>query len=176
MGGIKPEQYGEFLREKSILFGDDHWGKLVYESPIYKEEGRRMKKFLFVPHPALVMAYPELQRNDVDWVQTKMGEAVWRAYPMFWVNDTNNSRSNAIVRIYCTFDGQRTPETQRVDKYVSQIKAFEAETDRLIAQIIILQEENKEALNDALAKARKYKEIQDTMKGQKVDDDDEGED
>jgi hypothetical protein len=158
-----PESYG-VLREKSILFGDDEWGYVADERPKYKRNGIWYKQYLIVPFKHLVKTYPDLQKPTQKWVKTRLGDAIWREYPEYLINDTNNSRTNAIVRIYCGFDGRETFETERIKKYTEEIKDLSLEIDRVNIQNLALKEENKSLLAEEQARALRIRRLMETLK------------
>lgn len=163
---VRAESYAQ-LREKSILFADDEWGRIADERPAYNsiDNGVEFKPFLIVPSPHLVKTYPELSKPTTKWIHTPLGDAIWVEYPTYWINDSNTSRTNAIVRVYCTFDGQLTEETKRVAKYTNQIRDLQEEIDRLSLQLEILKQENRELTDAALSRAKKQREIYDALRG-----------
>lgn len=140
---VRVEQYGE-VKLKLILFGDDEMGTVVDEKFPYKgRRGIMMKAYLFVPSAHLRKQYPELREESRLKVATPFGDAVWSEYPTYWVSDENPSRTNAIARIDCAFDGGETPQTRRFSRYTHTIRDLEEARDNLLAGNLVKMEQNK---------------------------------
>jgi len=169
---MKPEQYG-LLKEKAILFGDDNFATIIDEYGPYKNEsGMLMKKFLIVPHEHLVKDYPELQKPETFTHDTYLGPALWVEYPSYWIIDVSKSRTNAIVRVLCTFNGLETPHTKRVVKYTEEIKLLETENESLRISNMYLTSENGDLLKEKKMLIKELCEIRDLMKGETDEDED----
>ena len=155
------------LKYKGIVFGDDLWGTVVDEQVPYQNElGLIMKRYLIVPSSDLVDAYPEIiKRMEMEGIKTQIGMAIWVEYPMYWVTDENPSKTNAIARIDCGYDGRTTPLTRRNVKLKMQVKDLEIGNEALRLNNIVGAEENYELMEERLKQAQKYAEINDTMKG-----------
>jgi len=159
------------LRERSILFGDNTWGMIADEKPEHKRGKHWFKYFLIVPDPNLRRMYPELQQQEELEIDTQLGRAVWREYPTTYINDKDTSRTNAIVRIYCGFDGRDTEETRRVKRYTDEIKHLNEDLNSAFARIAYLTEERDELVEPERKKAKRFNEINRFMKSGKTDDD-----
>lgn len=141
----RAESFG-IVKLKGILFGDDNWGTVLDEEPPYKnKKGIEMKRYLIVPGEHLMKQYPELQKPGA---LTYKGYALWVDYPTYWIDDRNPSRTNAIVRIDCGYDGRETPQTKRHKRYTDEIKTLREELDNSTISNMHLTEENKILLGE----------------------------
>jgi len=142
------ETYG-LDKKKLILFGDDDMGTVVDEKFPHKgNRGIMMKPYLITPSPHLRKQYPELQEASTMKVKTPYGDAIWVEYPTYWVSDENPSRTNAIARVDCTFDGEDTPQTRRWKRYTEEIRRLEEENDTLLAGNMSQMDENRRLHGD----------------------------
>ena len=142
---VAPEPYGK-VKLKGILFGDDNWGTVLdEEAPYRNKRGIEMKRYLVVPGSHLLKQYPHLQKPGA--LEYK-GIATWVEYPTFWIRDKNPSRTNAIVRVACGFDGRKTWETEKDKHYTDEIKMLQEEKENLEISNIHLSEENKMLLSE----------------------------
>jgi len=141
----RTEPFG-VVKLKGILFGDDNWGTVLDEEPPYKnKKGIEMKKYLVMPGEHLMKQYPQLQKPGA---LSHKNIALWVEYPTYWVSDNNPSRTNAIARIDCGFDGRETSETKRHKHLTDEIKTLREEIDNAIMSNMSLTEENKALLGD----------------------------
>jgi len=155
------------LKFKGILFGNDLWGYVVHEempyiNPDYKIE---MKRYLIIPSRDLIDAHPEILKKPK--IRTKRGDAIWVEYPTYWIEDDNPSRSSAIVRILCRYDGYPTPPTRRMEKYTGKIKELEIEKDTLTISNEILIREKGTLLGEVSVLLKKLAELNEIIKGEK---------
>lgn len=159
-----PEQFG-IVKPKGILFGDDNWGTVLDEESVYKnKKGILMKKYLIVPGEHLMKQYPELQKPGALEYD---GIATWREYPTYWVDDRNPSRTNAIARIDCGFDGRETTQTQRYRHFTDEIKTLREERENLAISNMYLTEENSTLLADKMSIIKENAEMVRLVKGEK---------
>lgn len=154
------------LRYKSALFGDDYFAT-VYDESIPKKNSRgiEMKKYLLVPTPDLVDAYPYLKQTGVLNINTRIGPGLWREYPTYWINDENPSRTHAIARIYCSFDGGETAETRRVAKLTAKINQLQIENEQFRIANIVDNEEKLEMVDERLKFLQRLAEGHEILKG-----------
>ncbi len=170
---VKPEPYGDIPTFKSLLTGCDNWVNVLDEYGPYKnDKGVWMKKFLIVPSKHLVKDYPWLMEEG-KMSATRYGPAIWVEYPYTLVNDQNTSRTNAIVRVYCSFDGKDTPETERHKYYTERLKDTEKECNHLKESLAYYQEMIKDALGNQINLAKKNAELNEIQKGGKREDGEE---
>ena len=128
---VRQESYGAIAGFKSIIFGDDNFATIIDEkTPKKDNQGIWMKKFLIVPSAHLIKDYPWLLKEG-KMSNTPYGQAIWVEYPYDLINDKNTSRTNAIVRVYCAFDGSETSETERHKFYTERIKDLQKECNHL---------------------------------------------
>lgn len=169
----RQEPYGQ-VKLKGILFGDDNWGTVIDEEPAYKNsKGIVMKRYLVNPGEHLVKQYPQLQKEGA---LTYKGYALWVEYPTYWINDENPSRTNAIVRIDCGFDGRETSQTKRVKKYVDDNSSLQEENENLKISNLHLMEENRMLLGEKKKMMMDFVELNQIMKGDRHGTEDSGED
>lgn len=155
------------LRYKGILFGDDYWGSVIHEQAPYKNQyGIEMKRYLIIPSDDLVAAYPERLTPDKINVRTPRGMAVWVEYPTDLVTDENPSRTNAIVRIDCGFDGRETPLTRKHRKLLNELRELRLENEHVRISNMVLMEEKGELMDEQLVLAKKWAEINQVMKSE----------
>lgn len=160
----RPEPFG-VVKLKGILFGDDNWGTVLDEEPPYKNKhGIEMKRFLIIPGEHLIKQYPELQRPGA---LTYKGRALWVEYPTFWIDDRNPSRTNAIVRVDCGFDGRETSQTQRNKRFTDEIRMLREELENVKISNMDLSEENRMILTEKKAMMKEYVEMVDLMRGER---------
>ena|SRR3990167_2907832 len=142
---VSAESYGE-LKRKGMLFGDDNWATVHDEEPMYKNsKGIEMKRYLIQPHPHLIKQYPELQKPGA---LNHRGYAVWVEYPTYWIDDRNPSRTNAVVRVMCGFDGRETLQTKNTKHLTEEIKMLKQELEACQIANIYLTEENRLLLSE----------------------------
>lgn len=142
------EPYGA-VKKKGMLLGDDNWAIVEDEDPPYKNtKGIEMKRYLVIPHPHLIKQYPQLQKPDAINVRTPGGMAIWVEYPTYWIDDRNPSRTHAIVRITCGFDGRETLQTRRYKRYTDEIQLLLGELENTKISNIHLVEENRKLLSE----------------------------
>ena len=126
---VRAESYGDIPQFKSILFGCDNWATVIDEFGPYKtEEGIWMKKYLIAPSQHLIKNYPWLMEEG-KLKDTRYGPSIWVEYPYEWINDKSTSKTNAIVRVYCAFDGSETHETERHKYYTERLKDLQKENN-----------------------------------------------
>lgn len=127
---IRPESYGDIPQFKSILWGDDNWSTIIDEfGPFKNEDGIWMKKYLISPSQHLIKNYPWLQEEGKLKEVRGYGPGIWVEYPYELVNDKSTSKTNAIVRVYCAFDGSETHETERHKYYTERLKDLQMENN-----------------------------------------------
>lgn len=161
------EPYG-VLKYKLMLFGDDMMATVVHEdAPYRKSGGMTMKRYLIVPSPGLLMAYPELQKPNSCPIKTPLGMGIWVEYPAVYVDDHNPSRSYAVCRIECGFDGRPTHQSKKNESLKDENKSLEEENQSLRIQNISLREELMHMSGDILEYLKKINELNDTIKGGK---------
>lgn len=164
-----PEEFG-LLKLKGILFGDDNWGTVLdEESPYKNRKGIEMKKYLIIPGEHLRKQYPYLQEPGT---LTHKNYALWMEYPTYWVDDKNPSRTNAIVRIDCGFDGRPTNQTKRHSYLSGEIKTLREELENALISNMHLTEENKMLLGEKKELIKDVVEMADLGKGRRKEDDD----
>ena len=157
-----PEQYGT-VKLKGILFGEDNWGTVLDEEAPYKnEKGIMMKRFLVIPGEHLMKQYLELQKPGA---LTYNNIALWVEYPTYWVYDTNPSRTNAIVRIDCGFDGRETSQTKRNRHFTEEIRTLREELENYQLSNIYLTEENRKLLGEKKQIIKDYMEMSEMSRG-----------
>ena len=140
-----PESYGK-VKLKGMILGDDNWATVLDEQPVYKNKrGVEMKRYLIIPGDHLLKQYPELQKPGA--LEHK-GFATWVEFPTYWIEDNNPSRTNAIVRISCGFDGRRTWLTDKDKHFTDEIKTLQEEKENLELSNLYLTEEQKKLLDD----------------------------
>ena len=156
------EPFG-MVKLKGILLGDDNWGTVLDEEPPYKnKKGIMMKRYLIIPGEHLLKQYPELQKPGA---LAYKGYALWVEYPTYWVHDRNPSRTNAIVRIDCGFDGRETPQTKRYKHLQDEIKTLQEELENALISNMHLTEENKMLLGEKKELMKDMIEIAELGKG-----------
>jgi len=139
----RAEPFG-LVKLKGMLFGDDNWATVLDEEPPYKnKKGIEVKRYLIIPGEHLMKQYPQLQKPGA---LSYRNIALWAEYPTYWVRDNNPSKTNAIARIDCGFDGRETSETKRYKQYTDEIKTLREELDNAIISNMHLTEENKALL------------------------------
>lgn len=154
------------VRWKGVLTGCDNWGTVFDETAPFKENGIDMISYLIVPHDDLIEAYPHiLQVPGALPIRTRRGFGRWMKYPLYWVEDSNPSRRNAIVRVLCTFDGRPTSHTRREEHLTVEIKRLKEENDRLRIASMIDGEEKTELLKERIQQAEQYAELNEKFKG-----------
>ena len=157
------ERYGQ-LRYKVILFGDDYWGTILDEMPPLKNsKGIEMKRYLVLPSPELMKAYPELQKPGM---LTYKNYALWVEYPIYWVYDDNPSRVNAIARVNCCFDGSESPITRRMAQVTTENKYLRIEKENLEIANIQLLDEVKKLQGEVIHVVKKWRDIDEVLKGE----------
>lgn len=157
-----PEPYGQ-VKLKGALFGDDNWATILDEEPAYKnKKGIEMKRYLIIPHEHLIKHYPELQMPGA---LSYKGIAIWKEYPTYWIDDRNPSRTNAIVRIACGFDGRETLQTKWRKQYTEEIKMLREELENANLSNMHLLEENKKLLDENKIKMKDYIELANLNQG-----------
>ena len=140
-----PESYG-IVKLKGLIFGDDNWATVLDEEPPYKNKrGIEMKKYLIIPGAHLLKQYPQLQMPEA---LSHKGMATWVEYPTYWIDDRNPSRTNAIVRIACGYDGRETLQTKKYKHYTDEIKTLREELENTQISNMHLTEENGMLLNE----------------------------
>jgi len=158
----RAEQPG-LLKYKGILFGDDNWGRVYDEQPPYKNsKGILMKKYLVIPGEHLTKQYPELQKPEN---LTHKGFAKWVEYPMYWISDNNPSRTNAIARVACGFDGRATDQTRLHERYIEEIQTLQNELEIAKIKNIALTDDIKTLSGETKALVKDYAEINNLAKG-----------
>ena len=171
----KPESYGEITGFKSVLFGCDNWATIIDETtPTKDNEGIWMKKLLIIPTDHLIKDNPWLLEEG-KMVNTRYGPAIWVEYPYELVNDKNTSRTNAIVRVYCAFDGSETPETERHKYYTERIKDLQKECNHLKESNAYYLQAYEQSIGTFKSMAREIAEINKIISegGGKKDEEDE---
>ncbi len=159
--------YGEVVGFKSLFTGCDNFATIIDEyGPYQNENGIQMKKYLVVPSDHLIKDYPWLLEEG-KMAKTRYGEAIWVEYPYALVNDKNTSRTNAIVRIYCAFDGGKTPETERHKYDTERIMDLQKECNFHKESNIYYMDMCKTVLSTAKELAKNFAELQDIMAGVK---------
>lgn len=165
------EDFG-VVKLKGILWGEDNWGTVLDEEPPYKnKKGIMMKKFLIIPGEHLMKQYPQLQKPGA---LTYKNQALWMEYPTYWVDDRNPSRTNAIVRIDCGFDGRQTPQTERHNHFTNEINTLREELENALISNMHLTEENKMLLGEKKILIKDMVEMANLSKGVRREDE-EGE-
>lgn len=158
----RPEPIG-LPKLKGILFGDDNWGTVLDEEPAYKNpRGIEMKRYLVAPGEHLMKQYPHLQKPGA---LTFRNEALWVEYPAYYVEDSNPSRTNAIVRIDCGFDGRETPLTKRHQKLQKEIDTLREELESAQISNLVLAEENRKLLSEIKVQMKEINEITQIARG-----------
>ena len=158
------EPYG-MVKLKGFLTGDDNWGTVLDEEPPYKnKKGIMMKRYLIMPGDHMMKQYPQLQKPGA---LTYKGYAIWVEYPTYWVSDKNPSRTNAIVRIDCGYDGRDTPQTQRIKYLTDEIKTLSEELENSQISNMHLTEENTKLLGEKKVLIKDIVEINSLVKGDK---------
>jgi len=153
------------LRHKGILFGCDHWAKVVDETLPYKKKGMEMIRYLILPTDELKEAYPRIFSNpNALPVQTPEGRCKWMEYPAYWVEDENPSRRNAIVRVLCTFDGRPTNHTKREERLTRELEYYQKANDLLEQASIVEAEERGALLTEKIKQAEQFAELRDKFK------------
>ena len=151
-----PESYGQ-VKRKGMLFGDDNWATVEDEEPAYKNKrGIEMKRYLIIPHDHTIKQYPELQRQGA---LSYKGIALWKEYPTYWIDDRNPSRTNAIVRVACGFDGRETLQTKWRKQYTDEIKMLREELENVNLSNMHLSEENKKLLTEKKEAMKEFIEL-----------------
>lgn len=171
----RQESYGEVVGFKSIMFGCDNWATIIDEYGPYEDDnGIWMKKYLVVPSDHLIKDYPWLQEEG-KMARTSYGYAVWMEYPYALVNDKNTSRTNAIVRVYCAFDGRKTSETERHKYDTERIMDLQQECNFHKESNIYYIEMCKTAVKTAKELAVQFAELEEIMAGAKKKEDEDEE-
>lgn len=159
----RAEPYGAIPQFKSLLTGCDNFATILDEYGPYKdEEGIWMKKYLVVPADHLIKQYQWLMEEG-RMMQTRYGYAIWVEYPYRLINDKNTSKTNAIVRVYCAFDGGETTETERHKYYTSQIEDLEKESNIYKEAVAYYRIMLQQALDTDIALAKKLAELMDVL-------------
>ncbi len=159
-----PEQFG-LIKLKGILYGDDNWGTVLDEEPPHKnKKGIEMKRYLIIPGEHLIKQYPQLQKPGT---LTYKGYALWVEYPTYWVDDRNPSRTNAIARIDCGYDGRATTQTRRNKRYTDEIKMLQEELENVNLSNMHRTEENKMLLGEIKELIKDMVEIANLFRGGK---------
>jgi hypothetical protein len=172
------ERYGT-LKLKGMIFGDDETATVVHERSPRRDRktGIILKQYLIIPSDHMKAVYPKLQDPTIVNVPTGFGEnAIWVEYPVKWVHDENPSRTNAWVRIDCSFNLQQTPETRRHEKYTEEIDNLQRENERLRIMNMTLNEELKvmsSDLKERINEIRACSDILEEKKSNKSEDEDE---
>lgn len=160
----RAEPFG-VVKLKGILFGDDNWGTVLDEEAPYKNKhGIEMKRFLIIPGEHLIKQYPELQRPGA---LTYRGKALWVEYPVDWVDDWNPSRTNAIVRVDCGFDGRGSRYADRYKRLTDEIRMLREELEIVKISNMDLNEEIRTILTEKKAMMKEYVEMVDLMRGER---------
>ena len=160
------EPYG-ITKLKGMLLGDDNWAIVIDEENSYKNSrGIEMKRFLIQPHPHLIKQYPQLQKPGA---LTYRGMALWVEYPTYWIDDNNPSRTNAIVRVACAFDGRETPQTKKVKRYAEEIRMLQEELETMQLSNMQLSEENKSLIKEMKEKMKDIFELASMSQGGRHD-------
>lgn len=172
----RQEDYGNIPSFKSMLTGCDNWATIIDEYGPYKSDsGIWMKKYKVVPTEHLIKDYPWLLEEG-KMVRTKYGLVIWVEYPYAMINDKNTSRTNAIVRVDCAFDGGKTSETERHKYDTDRIMDLQRECNLHQESGVYYMEMCKTALSTAKELATYLAELQEIMsKGKKKEDEDEEE-
>jgi len=140
-----PESYGR-VKLKGMLLGDDNWATVLDEEPVYRNRrGMEMKRYLVIPGDHLFKQYPQLQKPGALEYRRF---ATWVEFPTYWIRDKNPSRTNAIVRVACGFDGRKTSETERDKHFTDEIRMLQEEKENLEISNMHLLEENKMLLDE----------------------------
>jgi hypothetical protein len=174
---VRAESYGDIPQFKSILFGCDNWATVLDEFGPYKDnEGVWMKKFLITPSEHLIKNYPWLMEEGRLTDTKHYGPAIWVEYPYEWVNDKSTSKTNAIVRVYCSFDGGETSETERHKYYTERLKDIQKENNHLKESIAYYIDMLGNALKMDKSLALRLSELMGILsKGGKSSEEEEGE-
>jgi hypothetical protein len=150
------------VKRKGILFGDDNWGTVLdEEAPHKNNRGIEMKRYRIIPGEHLVKQYARLQQPDV---LDKYG-SIWVEYPTYYVEDSNPSRTNAIVRIDCGFDGRETALTKRHAKLQKEIALLREELENVQISNMTLEEENRQLMAETKLRVKEINEINQLIKG-----------
>jgi len=156
-----PEPYG-VIKPKSVLFGCDNFATVLDEEAPYKnKQGMEMKRYLIIPHEHLIKQYPELQKPGA---LSYKNMAIWVEYPTHWISDTNPSRTNAIARIDCGFDGRQTAQTRRYKSMADEIKSLRKELDAAEISNIVLGDQIKILQGDVREYIKNHTELNEMMK------------
>jgi hypothetical protein len=159
------EEYG-LVKLKGLLYGDDNWATVIDESsPKKNDRGIEMKKYLIIPGEHLMKQYPELQKPGALPVRTRWGDAIWVEYPTYWIDDRNPSRTNAIARIDCGYDGRETTQTKKHKHFTDEIKTLREELEIATISNMHLTEENKSLLSDKKAMIKDNVEMLNIARG-----------
>jgi len=163
---VSAEQYG-VPKLKAVLFDDDCFGTIMSEEAPYKnKDGLLIQKYLIVPKEHLMMQYPELQRKGALPIQTSKGPALWREYPIDLIDDTNPSRTNAIVRIHCGFDGRPAAHSDRYKKLTAELIKLRMEMESLTISNLQLIDDNKRLQGEVISYIKHIAEVKNLMKGE----------
>lgn len=170
------DPYGEVVTFKTMLTGCDNWATIIDEyGPYQNDEGIWMKKYLVVPSDHLIKDYPWLLEEG-KMSRISYGLAVWVEYPYDLINDKNTSRTNAIVRVYCAFDGGKTSETERHKYETERIFDLQKECNLHKESNVYYIEAYKKALGTIKEFAVELAELKEIMeKGGKKDEENEDE-
>lgn len=167
------EPYGD-TKKKGVLFGCDNWGTILHEKASYKNaRGIEMKPYLIIPHPHMMAEYLHLQKPGA---LTYKNIALWVEYPTYWIDDSNPSRTNAVVRVDCGFDGRETSQTKRNANLKKENMHLQEELDHAESYNVVLIEKNAQLVKEVIQQMKDISEMNKIIGGDRRDASEEDED
>lgn len=157
-----------------IIFGDGQQAFYHDEkNPTTNREGVRVQKILVLPSEELIGKY-NLSEEHLSIVTEEGHRGLWMEYPVEQIEWLSRSVKNAVVFIFCAFDGKPTKIMRKYDMLLEYVNQQDKEINLLRIQVSGLQQTLEDTTSNQVEVFKKLKDFADVMEPGPGKDMDEG--
>lgn len=150
-----------------ILYGDGEQAIFCDEQNVtLNRAGIKVKPILVAPSDELIK-HNKLKEDDLNILTEERKKAVWMEYPVDQIDWLRKSKTGAVLFVWCSFDGSRTPMMDKMSELFEMIGRYNSQVVRLRANIVALEEELSSITDKRIEYLRKTKEMVDLMANKK---------
>lgn len=168
-------QSGDNMAEAQalIMYGDGLQA-LYYDekNPIEDRYGVMVQPMLVVPSIEIINKY-KLTDEDLIILTDDGKHGIWIEYPIKQIDWLNRSKTGALIFIWSSFDGSRTPIMRKMDELLEWDKQRDKTESRLRAQVSTLNRQLEDATSNVAELLRANKELRDIVSKDENDEDDD---
>lgn len=146
-----------------IMFGDGQQA-LYYDekNPSNNREGVKVQKILVIPSQELISKY-NLTEEHLNIVTDDGKQGLWMEYPVMQIEWLSRSIQNAVVFIFCAFDGKPTNIMRKYDLLLEYVNQQDKEINLLRIQVSGLQQLVQDTSSNQIEVFRSLKEWTDMV-------------